>query len=433
MQWSPNVELVRRIDNTVEGERLGTSIAGLPDLNGDRIGEIVAGAPGADSDESECPDSLPGRGLVRLLSGADGSVIRTRCGTAQGESFGQLVRSLGDVNGDGAGDYGVTAPTASSDDACPDAVAGRGVVRIYSGRTGNLLQTHCGYSAYENIGSLISEAGDLDGDGLGDIVFGSPRASTHPVACPERPTHSTLCPLPPAGQPDRPCARGYVEGRSGKDGSLLFATCGRRPSSLFGFWIAPADSPLGFGVKDIEGDSLPDLLAGAPLDTCTSGEDVQSAEGVVYVLRSSEVWNLNTGSEGRVCGATPGGGAGGLPPGPIRGDLNGDGIDDLVLGSALATDSEEACPERALFGGVVQGLFMPDIGQLETESDPRIETFSVCGGEGDGLGSGTDFLPIGDLDQDGQDDVDWFLAGAPGADPEGRVNAGSIFIFRTID
>lgn len=408
------------IHGAAAGERLGSGVGGLADLNGDGHGEIAGGAPTAALDTDACPDSLPGRGVLRIYSGKDGTLLRTHCGEAPNESFGTSTRAVGDVDGDGAAEYAVAAPGASSDPTfCPDSVVGRGVVRIFSGRTGSLLRALCGYSAYENLTNIIADVGDLDGDGVADLVASSPFASTHPKACPNRPTDPDRCPTPKSGEPDRPCGKGYVEGRSGRDGALLFASCGARAGELYGFWVARADAPLlGGGEKDVDKDDRADLFVGAPLATCLAGEGGQEPEGIVFLLASTGGWDRSSRSTDRQCGDEPGEGLGAFPAETIHGDLNNDKEFDLLIGVPSADRLAGECDEPSVEGGVVQFFFG---GSTKVRA-------TVCGAQGEALGSGYDFLPVGDADGNGEDDPDELVVGVPGSDPDGKTNAGSILV-----
>ena len=87
-----------QIDGESSGDRFGSAVATLPDLNGDGIADLVVGAPGSDLAGTNA-------GAVYLLSGADGAVLRTHDGTGVDQRHGFLVCSAGDANGDGVADY----------------------------------------------------------------------------------------------------------------------------------------------------------------------------------------------------------------------------------------------------------------------------------------------------------------------------------------
>lgn len=158
-------------------ERFGRSVAGMQDVNGDGFGDVAISSP------FEPIASLPGStfgGNIYIYSGATGDLIRTIESPIgqDGRWFGRLMTSVGDFNGDGAGDLAALADYLQTDFAIGDHIV------LINGRTGNsvramgddgnLLQ---GYSIdYE--GQSIAGLGDITGDGLSDLVLGNVNAST---------------------------------------------------------------------------------------------------------------------------------------------------------------------------------------------------------------------------------------------------------------
>ncbi len=97
-------ELLR---DRIAGDRYGTSLVGIGDLDGDDRGEILVGASGATS------GGMAGAGLVYLVSSAElephGRTIEL-VGAQAGAGFGADLASAGDVDGDGFEDVVVSAP-----------------------------------------------------------------------------------------------------------------------------------------------------------------------------------------------------------------------------------------------------------------------------------------------------------------------------------
>jgi tetratricopeptide (TPR) repeat protein len=96
-------------------------------------------------------------------------ILREFTGETAGDQFSWIARSVGDVNGDGVSDlvtsaptYGATSPTAS-----------RGRVYVYSGLTGALLWKVTGAEG-ESLGLGLEGAGDVNRDGVGDVIAGAP-------------------------------------------------------------------------------------------------------------------------------------------------------------------------------------------------------------------------------------------------------------------
>jgi hypothetical protein len=134
---------------------VGRSIAWLPDVDSDGVADYVAGGPAYEW-------FPPGNGHVLICSGATGA-IRFDLAGAVGAEFGAAVARAGDVDGDGVEDVAVGAPTD-----------GNGVVYVYSGASATLLRTLSGSAAGSRFGTSLAYLGDVDGDGVGDLAVGAP-------------------------------------------------------------------------------------------------------------------------------------------------------------------------------------------------------------------------------------------------------------------
>jgi hypothetical protein len=106
---------------------------------------------------------LPNNGeSVVILSGATGNAIKTLKNTGAASGFGTATCGAGDLDGDGTPDLFVGAPWAK-----PQI---HGAVYLYSGATLNLLQTWRGTDY--GFGSSLTAIGDVNRDGFGDVLFG---------------------------------------------------------------------------------------------------------------------------------------------------------------------------------------------------------------------------------------------------------------------
>lgn len=171
----------------VQGPKLGASLSKTLDVNGDNINDIFVGSCGANT-----AYIMYGRkgGLTNIESINDylsdinhGFIIKK---DGYGGKFGCSIVSVGDINGDGADDM-----MLADEEANYNALQKAGLVYVlYGNKTKASLANidsidHFlddnpskgikiyGSYAYQTLGSLISKAGDIDGNGIDDIIIGS--------------------------------------------------------------------------------------------------------------------------------------------------------------------------------------------------------------------------------------------------------------------
>jgi hypothetical protein len=137
--------------------QLGSSLANAGDQNGDGIEDLYAGAP----------NSNGGRGSVRVISGADGSVIREIISDAVASSFGISVVAMGDLDADGLADLAIGAPGFR--------VAGNQAGRVLLVRSsdGGIASSITGSVFFNRLGESLAATRDVNGDGLPDLMVGS--------------------------------------------------------------------------------------------------------------------------------------------------------------------------------------------------------------------------------------------------------------------
>ena len=145
-----------------EHDKFGRSVSGLGDLTGDGVPDFMVGA---------YEPSNSGKGYVRLFSGADGSILREHRGERRSDFFGVSVKDTGDLDGDGLTEYLVGA-FGWEDPATPSKIE-LGAAYLYRGSDGFLLKQFKGVQHQEQLGRSVSDAGDLNLDGVPDLLVGS--------------------------------------------------------------------------------------------------------------------------------------------------------------------------------------------------------------------------------------------------------------------
>lgn len=131
------------------------AFAGGGDFDGDGYADYVAGLGGGSG------------GQLAAYSGATAQALRVQRNHAVDDTLGACLAVLGDLDGDGAADYMAGAPTDDRNGA------GAGAAHVFSGRTHARLVSYYGSAAGDGLGACAA-LGDLDGDGVGDFAFAAP-------------------------------------------------------------------------------------------------------------------------------------------------------------------------------------------------------------------------------------------------------------------
>ena len=291
------------------------SVSGAGDVNGDGLADLIVGSIGRSYVVFGKADVTPVE-LTDVAAGIGGFVINGASHTVSG---------AGDVNGDGVADLIVGAPLA---DPGGNENAGKSYVvfgkadgtpvelaDVAAGSGGFVIN---GIDSGDRSGYSVSGAGDVNGDGLADVIVGAFYAD-------------------PGGN------------TSAGESYVVFGKAGGTPVSLAniaagsgGFIIngIDPDDRSGrsvSGAGDVNGDGLADLIVGA--DQADPGGNSNAGESYVVFGKADGtpvgLADVAAGSGGFVInGINPGDRSGRSVSG--AGDVNGDGVADLIVGASLA-------------------------------------------------------------------------------------------------
>ena len=179
--WAPDTNL-NSADASFLGEaeddQSGQAVAGAGDVDGDGLGDLIVGAPMNAEIGHEAGQAY--LVLGRSSGWTQDQILDTADASFQGEEAsaqaGNAVAGVGDVNGDGLDDLAIAAHRAD------DGGSQSGKVYLIFGRTSGWAPdtslaaadaSFIGESASDNAGSSLAGAGDVDGDGLADLLVGA--------------------------------------------------------------------------------------------------------------------------------------------------------------------------------------------------------------------------------------------------------------------
>lgn len=257
----------------VLGDGFGTALAVIDDLNGDGVADIAVGSPQAQNGASGAV------GAVHFISGSNGQTLAVSFGSVAGAEFGAAIAACLDQNSDGVRDFIVGAPQQNG---------GKGSAFVCSSTTGGVILTVTGTAAGGRLGAAVAGGGDINGDGIGDFVIGSPDAAQNSIA-----------------------GSGMARTHSGANGAVLATKRGTVVNQHAGTSVAI--------VANLDGDSRADYAVGSPGASSGAGKVELFAGNGGARLRSYSGNSASVGALGQTLA--------------VVGDLTFDGFDDVLVGA----------------------------------------------------------------------------------------------------
>ncbi len=399
------------------GDFSGRSVSSAGDVNKDGYDDLIVAAPDAD------PNGLDSGAIYVVFGKANGASVNLSdiasgtgnlgfaiYGASASDFSGDSVSSVGDLNKDGYDDLIVGVPKADPnglDSGASYVVFGKAnatsvnLSDIASG-TGNLGFAIYGASADDRSGISVSSAGDVNGDGINDLIIGA-----------------------------------YLADPNGSNSGASYVVFGKANgtpvnlsdivSGTGGFLIngAAANDRSGRSVSsagDVNNDGFDDLIVGASFADPNGSSS--GASYVVFGKANGTQVNLSDIASGTGGFVINGASANDFSGGSVSsaGDVNGDGFDDLIVG-ASGVD---------LNGKLNAGASYVVFGKASTTAVNLSVIASGTGNLGIAINgalandlSGASVSSAGDVNGDGFDDL---IIGANSADPNGLNGAGASYV-----
>ena len=341
----------------------GASVSRAGDVNGDGYADVIVGAYGLDNGQNEEGRAYVYHGSVSGLNAAPAWTVESN---QDGANFGCSVSSAGDVNGDGYADVIVGSQTFDNGNF------NEGRAYVYHGSASGLSSTAAwtGESNQDSayFGASVSGAGDVNGDGYGDVIVGAM--------------------LYDGGQADEGRAYVYYGSAAGLSATAAWTAESDQAEAYYGTAVSCAG--------DVNGDGFADVIVGARLYDNGHTDEGRALvyHGSVSGLSATSGWTAESDQANAYFGWSV----------SSAGDVNGDGYADVIVGARLY-DNGQADEGRAfVYHGSVSGLSATAAWTAESDQANAFFGHSVSSA-GDVNGDGYADVIVGAVNYDnGQND-----------------------------
>jgi len=273
--------------------QFGVRLGPAGDVNGDGYADVVVGARYYDNGQPDEGRAYAYYGSPEGLSLSPNWIAE---GNRSNSFFGRSVNTAGDVDGDGYDDVIVGA------DRYDNGQTDEGQAYLYYGSAAGLVSTPAwtfeANLSYAHLGVCVGTAGDVNDDGYSDVLVGAEWYGN--------------------GQSKEGAVYAFYGSPTGLSSAPDWMTETDQAGAMLGFVLSTAG--------DVNGDGFGDVILSA-----LQHDNAYADEGRVYAyygsadgLSSSAGWMVDGGQAGAILGDCVDG----------VGDVNGDGIDDVLAGAA---------------------------------------------------------------------------------------------------
>ena len=346
----------------------GYSVSSAGDVNGDGYSDVIVGAVFYDGGEFK-------EGRAYVFHGSATGLSTTAAWTDEPNQestwFGHSVETAGDVNGDGYSDVIVGAYWYDNGET------DEGRAFVYHGSpTG--LGAVAAWTAEPNqagavFGASVSTAGDVNGDGYSDVIYGAPFYEN--------------------GEPYEGRAYVYHGSASGLGATEAWTAESNQMNASYGVSVSTAG--------DVDADGYSDVIVSAFLY-----DNGESDEGRAFVyhgsasgLSATAAWTAESNQAGAELGAVS-----------SAGDINGDGYSDVIVSAGRYTNGQSEEGRAYVYHGSAAGLSAT--AAWTVESNQAVALLSAVSS-------------AGDINGDGYSDV---IVGAFGYD-NGQLEEGRAYVY----